>query len=470
MAKGYFPILRRIGSGIVSLWRNPRLLGAPFVRMGRWAVRVAPKVGFGLLVLFVLAAIPWTYFNIKYGRELEAELGRIKAAGQPVTMSEVAPDPVPNEQNAAVLYERVFNVGHYWREEPPRPRGGKRRIGFNDVDVKRREALESYVEGQRGRAEELTREALELPRVQERLEILRAGSRREHAAFPVNWEDGAGALLPQLARYREAARWLTAKMLASAGDGDVDGALLWCKVALRMSQHAASEPDLISQLVAVVMQGGTIDMRQSFLNAMRGERAFGAWIFDKIPGRPRLIQSLTDGQDSWLELLWFRVYASAIGSPWRRFDRLAHLDYMAQLIEANHEPYRVARMQLTALAQKAENACKLGALSPVLCPVFSRATAKRDWAIARLDEFRIVLALKVYKQEHGAYPKTLDELQMTLSWELPKDVFSGEAFRYQRKGEGFMLYSFGRDLDDDGGVREEDRKYEDGDIVWECAK
>ena len=36
-----------------SFKRMPRAIG-------RWLVRIAPKVGLGLLVLFVLLAIPWT--------------------------------------------------------------------------------------------------------------------------------------------------------------------------------------------------------------------------------------------------------------------------------------------------------------------------------------------------------------------------------------------------------------------------
>ena len=41
-------------------------------------------------------------------------------------------------------------------------------------------------------------------------------------------------------------------------------------------------------------------------------------------------------------------------------------------------------------------------------------------------------------------------------------------FIYGREGEGFLVYSLGADLEDDGGKVEEDG--EKGDIVWRCAK
>jgi len=463
----------------------------------RRLIRAAPKIGFGLLVLFVLAAIPWTYFNVKYGRELEAELARIKAAGEPLTLTEAAPESVSDDQNAAVLYERVFKVAHMWREERWEPGADRPPMAFNDIEAEGYKALKAYIEGERGESARISRDTLRLPRVQQRLSILREASRRRYAVFPVNWEDGAGAVFPHMVKFRQATYFVTARALLTWAEGDVDAALEWCKVALRMSEQAASEPSAIGQLVSVAMQAialkgaeqmlseaapslvaaaeleryvATIDLTKSYLQAMRAERTFGLWVFDQIRGKPRAIEQLFDGQHSWLELLWFRIYASALGSPWRKFDQFAYLRHMGQQIEAVHEPYREGRFALATIEDSIHDLPKTAVLSRRLYPVFSRALQKRDGAIARLDEFRIVLALKAYKQQHGPYPETLDELQRTLPWELPKDVFSGEAFRYQRKGEGFMLYSFGRDLDDDGGVREEDRKYQDGDIVWECLK
>ncbi len=47
---------------------------------------------------------------------------------------------------------------------------------------------------------------------------------------------------------------------------------------------------------------------------------------------------------------------------------------------------------------------------------------------------RIVLALQAWKLEHGAYPKTLDELVGPYFEKLPNDPFSGESYQYFPQG------------------------------------
>jgi hypothetical protein len=64
---------------------------------------------------------------------------------------------------------------------------------------------------------------------------------------------------------------------------------------------------------------------------------------------------------------------------------------------------------------------------------------------------RTGLALRVFKQRHGAYPAGLGELAPEVMKEVPVDPWSGAAYRYRREGEGFVLYSVGMDFVDDGG-------------------
>jgi hypothetical protein len=108
-----------------------------------------------------------------------------------------------------------------------------------------------------------------------------------------------------------------------------------------------------------------------------------------------------------------------------------------------------------------------------MLPVFSRLAAFRDITTAQLDGSRIALGLAVYKARFHQYPETVAELRSKLGWSVPKDPFSGKGFRYKRRGAGFVLYSIGPNLKDDGGAETRpDRRFgsrlqdEDGDIVW----
>ena len=62
----------------------------------------------------------------------------------------------------------------------------------------------------------------------------------------------------------------------------------------------------------------------------------------------------------------------------------------------------------------------------------------------------ISLALSAYRAERSAYPERLSELSPKYIAELPKDPFGGE-FNYNRRENGFRLYSIGPHEIDDGG-------------------
>jgi hypothetical protein len=441
-------------------------------------------------VLFVIGPLPWLWANWKLGRELKAELERIKAAGEPLTILDAIPRDVPDDQNAAVLYQKVLRVSF-----DPRYAGSG---GGGFSDIPNASAVDTdYVS--EGTNKALARQVLNDPRAVQRLEILRQASKRPHSVFEVNWEDGAGALFPHMAKLREATRWVTAKMLMTAADGDVDGALEWCEVALGMSEHAAQEPTLIGQLVAVAMQAivlnGTeqvlnegapsaaaaqrlieylpnIDMRGHFADAMLGERAWGRWCFQEARrNRSGFAGGFGVGGPE-LDYWPLYLYSTPLGEPVLKSDELVYLDLMRKHIEAVRLPSREAASRLHELQDEGYRIPVTAPISKILLPVFSRAHMKRDQAIAQLGELRIVLALKVFKQQHGGYPASLADLQKGLSWKVPEDVFSGKPLRYQTKGDGFILYSLGSDLDDDGGLgpKAAGKSWEDCDIAWQCTK
>jgi hypothetical protein len=116
----------------------------------------------------------------------------------------------------------------------------------------------------------------------------------------------------------------------------------------------------------------------------------------------------------------------------------------------------------------------------MIMPVFARAVWSREKTAANLGDAQIALALSTYKSGHGAYPDSLAALEQAGS-KLPKDPFGGKPFRYRREGPGFIVYSIGSDMKDDGGLppvwdtteklSEEQRKYrnEHYDLPFRCS-
>jgi hypothetical protein len=69
------------------------------------------------------------------------------------------------------------------------------------------------------------------------------------------------------------------------------------------------------------------------------------------------------------------------------------------------------------------------------------------------DHIRIACALERFRMEKGVYPAALAELAPEFLVEIPSEIVNGEPYRYRRTNYGgFVLYSVGMDLHDDGGV------------------
>ena len=63
----------------------------------------------------------------------------------------------------------------------------------------------------------------------------------------------------------------------------------------------------------------------------------------------------------------------------------------------------------------------------------------------------LVFALEAYRRDKGGYPDELDALREDYIAEIPLDPFSGEAFRYVKEGENYLLYSVGPNgIDEEG--------------------
>lgn len=62
------------------------------------------------------------------------------------------------------------------------------------------------------------------------------------------------------------------------------------------------------------------------------------------------------------------------------------------------------------------------------------------------------LAIERHRLAHaGSLPESLAELVPAYLPEVPLDLFDGQSLRYRKLPKGYVVYSIGRDLSDDGG-------------------
>jgi len=151
----------------------------------------------------------------------------------------------------------------------------------------------------------------------------------------------------------------------------------------------------------------------------------------------------------------------------------------AQSIAA--KPWREARPEAQRLEADLGRVDSWQLAVASLAYIMSNTSADADRVLARRAVLQAALGLEVYRQRHGRYPDSLRDLAC-LHWPLSDDPFSGKPLVYRRRGNDYLLYSLGVDLDDDRGrpvwllVRDEGqyRKLygsppsdrDDGDLVW----
>lgn len=97
-------------------------------------------------------------------------------------------------------------------------------------------------------------------------------------------------------------------------------------------------------------------------------------------------------------------------------------------------------------------------------PALSVAIAIEDRCVARRRMTVLAAALRLHRLQSDNYPDSLVALTPDPLEELPIDPFSGEPFRYQRRGDGFVLWSVGENGVDDR-ANDADGEFNDGDYA-----
>lgn len=204
----------------------------------------------------------------------------------------------------------------------------------------------------------------------------------------------------------------------------------WCDIG-------GEERQALAELLA------QIDLEAATRRAIEGERAAGLWAFDKVRREgPGVLRELL-GPDGG----FWRMALSMLWPPSLAADERTYLDIMERQIERAGVPWREWHhpdLDVGAIPRSAR-------LTRMLVPALFSVGKARDGAEAELAGSCILLGLLTYRERHGAYPEALRNLRVELKWHTPPDPFSGADFFYRPVGEGFLLYSIGDDLQDDGG-------------------
>jgi len=380
------------------------------------------------------------YFVWSTGTRLERSLFALRQAGDPVQLADLARAPIPPEQNADVFLRRAAD----------------------DLDAIQKELLASYPKtgyptGTVGPAD------------QERLEKLFAAYPRvipileQAAECPDSDPELDGTLPPTrfLESYMEHSnkhrllyRVLRARSVLLLANGRADDALATQMLTLRLTRHWRHEPLIVGYFVTLaceqmamagvnqVLQAGSVspsarqaldtelalhDTMEGYNWALRSERSFSLSSVRELPG-----------SSFWLT----RGFANDMA--------LGLIDLFDRYLEKGSRPYAEVVFDKRAASTPSHGPNVYRVLIRLLEPALTavREPAERLRAMSR--SLRVLSALQV------RVPPGSDRVPELADLGLPEeatiDPYNGEPLHVKKVPDGWMVYSVGSNLVDDGGI------------------
>jgi hypothetical protein len=455
----------------------PHVLDHPYLPdrflAGRSRWRRAGRV---MAVMLLVALAAYVAVNVTGGRQIAVELGRIRAEGAPVSLREAAPPAIPEEENAAPIYDQAFLALPRLERSPGQSAELPPRLANADGTV-----VTNLLSENPARRARVTPRELEqaLAGTDAALALARRAAAMPRCRFPIDWEAGAAALFPHYAKLRSLTRLLGGRAVLSAREGRPADAAADLEAMAGIAAHAGVDPVLIGQLVQYaclshygsalqqVMETASldeadcrrlearlseIDLPARFARAVETERCFGLWAFDTARRDRRLLaEAFGDraGPPAGLHAAWV-----VLAEPFLKWDEIAYLRLMSRQVARARD----ARPLLPGEADGPLTETTVDGRPPwfavvsrLMLPALAQASAKRDAAVARLALMRAALALEACRAREGRYPVSLGEAERLLGRALPRDPFTETPLRYQRRDAGYLLYSVGANRCDDGG-------------------
>jgi len=433
------------------------------------------KIRHLFLGLLLLLLVWFAFFRISAHRDVTRRLGQLRAQGYPMSLAELGQryTLAPGADNAADYYLTAFSHYEAWNDEA-------------------REGLPWVGRGQRP-----TRTGVMEPEIAERAERFLADNEKtlsllheavaiESSRYPIDFEEEIGAGVSWLGDVRKHAFLLSLEALAACERGDPNQALASVQATLALAR-SLNTPILIHRLVNIAVQAlayrssehivnrvsltdeqlrvlsnwlEAADDSQGQRDALIGERCFGVDIFQGSTGH---LAAHFGGSGKLMTLVV--IPRRLLGLHDR--DLLGYLDLMEGYIDAAKLP----PCERLAQCESLRKARPQGLLTRELTPAFVRVFQLEIRHVAHRRAAQAALAIERYRLAEGGIPLALSDLVPTYLDAVPVDPFDGQNLRYRLREEtGYVVYSVGEDLTDDGGTEHDDRKRNaDNEIIWDVT-
>jgi len=409
-----------------------------------------------LLFLVVNVVLAW-----RAGAGLERRLAALRGAGEPVTLRDLQPEPVPAEHDAALLLSSIRPRLEAWQAESHQ--------AFSD--------LRGQTPPESTPADRLTEEEYRTlrplwDRYADLFPLLQQAAARPTYCSQVDFTASAERFLMENDEQRalpySGGNYLVQRIDFLRYEGQRDEALRTCVTLFALARHAEREPTVAAyhtplvwrrtgaRLGNAILQEGPVapglrnaleeevgrhDRLDGFLGALRSERALGLDMFQAMfTGE---VDREAGGGTSGSVLHTLAQWLAPL-TQWRyRSHACDYLDVMNAAIAWGVRPYYQTRDQAPLDLKWSHD------LTAQTVFEYSLACRMLERTRAEMRCLRTLNALQQRAAEMGAETATLTNLGLPPDATI--DPFSGELLKVKKSNRGWTVYSVGRDLKDDGG-------------------
>ncbi len=286
----------------------------------------------------------------------------------------------------------------------------------------------------------------------------------------LDYSKGMELQIPHLSSCRKLAQLVFADARTLAASGDYKTAFSRCLSGKKIARHVSDRP-IITYMVAVAINAMADKCLQNILADMTDDLETLTWLQDQLAELENTRYSLKpcldyEGETTTAFMTKQQIekampfenlgcsaeLAEFATECFRKADeqffmrsRDYYRDYMSALESCFDLPYPQAYVKLKQLTEKVEKeaikkpeAVLTGLFAPGVHKLYVLDLRDRNQS----NSVRKALDAYIIKARTGRLPDTLPA-------GLPKDLFSGEDFEYQKTADGFVLRCRGKDLKED---------------------
>ena len=415
--------------------------------------RIMKRLGIGLAILAAVLLIINGTYSWNTGRQLEQRLAKLRAAGQPTSFADLAPKPIPPEQDAAVHLRRLARQLQSFANEY---------VEFFEKTPLGKPFSEREDRGEPPTPDQVDAIRKILTHYPDLSQAIDEASRCEGYASEIDYDVADSLVIEELmstaSGRRTPARFLRWKITVLLAEERQEEALGMGMVILRLARHYDREPALVNGLIAIAVRYVAADS----LNMVLRSGPISAEV------RQQLDQELGLHEDStWIQHVMKtervinlsasrNIFSQAWWLPWmERGLEVDMLDYHQRLLSVISQPWHKSRDEIRSLNLDISHSTPIsGTLTTLLTPAIEFAYDAFNRSTATLRCLRIVNKVTAYAQTNGREVEGLHDLDLPNAAKL--DPFSGEPLKLKWTDEGWVVYTvFKNRTDDDGDFRDQ---------------